>query len=210
MTLYKTLTNRKNNQGGFGAAGVVALIVLVGIIGFTGWFVYNSSKQTDQTIGQTVGPDTQTPTTPVSDSAAPPTPTDTSVKTIKFAVAPKAIQDAVHAEYAASAPTCLKDGKVIGQDGKSLESDQIMDVKYTSSGFFETAISCGGASTAIFAKTGTTYTKVDSTSFEFKCANLQKYKVPVEFVKAVSPDPTQDVKCASDDPNATSDETYKL
>lgn len=43
----------KSTQKGFSAVEAVLIIVIVGIIGFAGWFVWNSQKQTNETLDNT-------------------------------------------------------------------------------------------------------------------------------------------------------------
>lgn len=201
----KNSNNTKTYQRGFGAAGALAVIVILGIVGFTGWFVYHSNKETNDTLSQTVGPDTKTPTTPVTDSAAPPPPSN-AVQKITYSKAPKALQTAILAETMSASAACVKDGAIVDADGKATDQD----VNYAANGFAETGIGCDGSAATIFAKAGSVWKKVGSTQFEYKCADLKQYNVPVAFVQAVSPDPTKPVECISADPNATAPETYKL
>jgi hypothetical protein len=139
----------------------------------------------------------------MSDPSMPPSgKADDTTQKMVLSKTPKDLQTAI---ITATPAECVKGGVVVDGDGKAMDQE----VTYLTSGFAETGIGCGdGGSRTLFAKSNNTWQKVGSTQFLYSCTSLKKYKVPVGFLQAVAPDPTESIKCNPDDPNATEPVEY--
>ena len=187
------------NQKGFGGLGVLALVIVVAAVAGIGWYVYHSGQATTKTLQQTNTTSTST-TSPPAKSSATTAAKDDTIQKNPLSKAPKDIGTAILAETKASNPACIKNGAIVDIEGNA--TDQY--VSYTGS-FAFTSIGCESGQATLFAKSGGKWQKVGATQFEFACADLAKYQVPLGFLQAVSPDPTLPVKCYTD----TAEQDYK-
>jgi len=184
---------RIKDQHGVGALGVVAVIIVLAVVGFTGWFVYKSQNETNSTIDKTT-----------DSGSAPQTVKTKGVTTTVYSKVPVDLQKAIVAAISVDQASCVKDGKPVDADGKALDPA----VTYDASGFAEAGIGCDGPHATMFAKADGKWETVGSTQFAYKCADLEKYKVPLSFMKELPVNKagvSQDIECVTD----TGSEVYK-
>lgn len=203
MTKFAVLLK---SQKGFGSTAIIVVVMIVGVVGLAGWLVYQNNHKPSDVTGQTVGPDTKTPTTPVSDSAKSPAPTgdNAAVITANYSDSPSALQSAILNETKLSAPSCVKNNNIVDIDGKPIDNQ----VKYSASGYAFTGIGCDGVAATLFVKVGSSWKKISSTQAEYKCADLKANKVPSSFIRAIQPDPNTQPECIPVDPSANASEAY--
>jgi len=183
---------KRVGQQGVGAVAVILVIVILGLVGFTGWFVWHSNQETNKALGDSTavsdGSVTASPkqksSTAKTDEAATDGATYVVAKQVAVSTLPGGLRTGIITTTEEKSPSCVKDGALVDIDGNPSDPD----VWYTTSGFAEATIGCDGGAATIFAKSGGSWKLVESTQFSFSCDKLKAAKVPVAFLKSVSPE----------------------